>query len=127
MSAHPERYKPENYPDLSPYLLVADVRASLAFVQAVFGSSAIHVETNENGDAVHAEVRVGDGIVMIGRQDGYEAMLHVYVRDPKVTFDRAIAAGASVLEPVQTKSDGHQRGGVRDLSGTSWYFSRMMV
>lgn len=125
MSREADSYKPDGYPDLAPYLVVSDAQATLDFVAAVFGTGPARVHRDEAGEIVHAEARVGDGMVMIGQMPGgADAMLHVYVPDPDATHRLALAAGASEVQPVQVKEDGDRRGGVRDANGTQWFFAR---
>lgn len=122
---HQDAYKPDGYPDLSPYLVVADAQATLDFIQAVFGNEPIRTFRNDDGTIIHAEARVGDSVVMVGQAPGgAEALLHVYVPDPDESFRLAIAAGGSEIEPVEEKDDGNRRGAVRDPNGTRWYFAR---
>ncbi|MGF1550772.1 MAG: VOC family protein [Sphingomonadaceae bacterium] len=118
-------YKPEGYTDLSPYLVVANAQATLDFVAAVFESQPLRVIRNGDDRIVHAEARIGDTVLMIGEMpDGPESLLHVYVPDPDETYRRAIAAGATEIEPVRDKEDGDRRGGVSDANRTRWYFAR---
>ena len=76
---------------------------------------------------MHAEVRIGDSVVMIA--DGNEgwppigAHVYLYVPDVDDTYRRALAAGAeSVQEPVR-KDDEDRRGGVKDPGGTTWWIA----
>jgi uncharacterized glyoxalase superfamily protein PhnB len=76
---------------------------------------------------MHAEVRLGDTVVMLGDNgEGWPpapAHVHVYVGDVDATYRRALAAGAtSVQEPIQ-KQDEDKRGGVKDAGGTTWWIA----
>ena len=49
-------HKPENYPTVSPYLLVTDAEKTLQFVEAVFGAKRLRVFPRDDGDGIaHAE------------------------------------------------------------------------
>ena len=119
-------YKPAGYTDLAPYLLVADAQAVLAFCETVFGATRLRVMLGPDGGILHAECRIGDTVVMMGEAEGPPAMLHLYVPDPDAVFETALAAGASVIQPLLEKGDGDRRGGFRAPDGTQWYVARQV-
>ena len=119
-------YKPDGYPDVSAYLLVADAEATLAFGEAAFGAERLRV-IREGGGIMHAEMRIGDSIVMMGEvPDGSPTNLHLYMADPDAAFARARDLGAAEVQPMQEKGDGDRRGGVRDPQGTVWWLSKQV-
>ena len=118
--------KPADCSDLSPYLLVADAEAVPAFCETVFGARRLRVIPREGGGIMHAECRIGDSVPMMGESDGPGAMVHLYLPDPDAAFERAVAAGAEVIQPMMDKSDGDWRGGFRSARGTSWFVARRM-
>ena len=120
-------YKPENYSTVSPYLVVDGASDTIDFLQRVFGAVELRRFPGEAGKLVHAEVRIGDTVVMIA--DGapgwppVPSHVHVYVEDVDTTYRRALEAGAtSVQEPVK-KEDEDKRGGVKDAGGTTWWIA----
>ncbi|MBY5990027.1 VOC family protein [Roseovarius atlanticus] len=119
-------HKPQGYPDVSAYLIVPDAAAVLDFCAAAFNADRLRVIEREGGGGImHAECRIGDSVVMMGEMpDGPPAHLHLYLADAEAAFDRAVAAGAEVIQPMQSKGDGDLRGGVRDASGTTWWIAR---
>ncbi|MCC1491606.1 glyoxalase/bleomycin resistance/extradiol dioxygenase family protein [Cognatishimia sp. F0-27] len=119
-------YKPQGYTDLSPYLLVKDAEAVLQFCETVFGATRLRVFPSEQGGILHAECRIGDTVIMMGEAEGPAAMLHLYLADPDSAFDGALAAGATVLQPMMEKGDGDRRGGIRAPDGTQWYLARQI-
>ncbi len=119
-------YKPDGYTDLAPYLLVKDIEAVLTFCETVLDARRLRVIASESGGIMHAECRIGDTVLMMGKADGPPAMLHVYLSDPDAAFERAIANGAQVVQPMREKSDGDRRGGVRAPDGTQWFLSRQV-
>lgn len=119
-------YKPDGYTDLSPYLMVPDAEAVLAFAEAAFGAERLRVIPREGGGIMHAECRIGDSVLMMGEAEGPAAMLHLYLPDPDAAFARALAAGAEEIQPMMEKGDGDRRGGVRAPDGTQWYLSRQL-
>jgi uncharacterized glyoxalase superfamily protein PhnB len=120
-------FKPEGYNSVSPYLVVSDAAATLAFLQRVFGAQPLRHFAGDGGRVMHAEVRLDDTTIMLA--DGGEhfppvpSHVHVYVPDGDATYSRALAAGAtSVQEPVQ-KGDEDKRGGIRDAGGITWWIA----
>lgn len=123
----PANYKPEGYPTVSPYLIVDDAAGTIEFLTQALGADLMRTIPGAGGGVMHAEVRIGDSVVMLGESgaDGpvSSAHVHVYVADVDTTYERAVAAGAkSVQAPVQ-KDDEDKRGGVRDAAGTTWWIA----
>ena len=74
--------------------------------------------------------RIGDArVVMLGEAPGGGAAdapdinVHVYVPDAVATFDRARAAGGTVVQEPGRGPDGDMRGGISDGNGTTWWIS----
>lgn len=114
---------PDRYRTLSPYLVVEDAEAFIAFVSTVFETEARERMTGEGG-GLHAELELGDSVLMVGEGGGamsFPAMLHVYVEDADVLYERALAEGAtSVAEPHDT-SFGDRRAAFGDRWGNQWW------
>src|SRR5690606_28505041 len=109
---------PFGYSDVSLYYIVCDAARTIDFLLGELNATELRRFPGESGKLIHAEVRIGDSVIMIA--DGNEgwppigAHVHVYVEDVDVTYRRALSAGAtSVQEPVQ-KDDEDKRGGVKD-------------
>ncbi|SFZ81012.1 Uncharacterized conserved protein PhnB, glyoxalase superfamily [Devosia enhydra] len=121
-------YKPQGYTALSPYIIVDDAGPALAFIKAVFGADPLMVHRTAAGRIGHCEIRIDDTIVMLGEAPGAGAInLHVYVPDLDAAFARALAAGGTVVQPLDDKGDGDRRGGVRDGSGTTWWLAETVT
>ncbi len=118
---------PEGFHTVTPYLLVADVPALLAFVTAAFDAEEIMRDTRPDGTVAHAQVRIGDSMVMMGAaQDDFPpmpAMLYLYVADVDAGHAQAVAAGGvSIYEP-HDESYGDRAAGVRDAQGNLWWLA----
>jgi uncharacterized glyoxalase superfamily protein PhnB len=76
---------------------------------------------------MHAEVRIGDSVVMIGESNtewsGYEAMIHLFMPDVDAVYARAVEAGARPVREPETMDYGDRSGGVEDSSGTQWWIA----
>jgi PhnB protein len=120
-------YKPEGYSSVSPYLIVSDADATIAFLVKVFNAIELRRISDDAGKLIHSEVRMDDTVVMIADSgEGWSptpAHVHIYVSDVDAIYQRAIAAGGfSVQEPIK-KADEDKRGGVKDAGGTTWWIA----
>ena len=120
-------HKPEGYPTVSAYLVVAGAQKVIDFAKRVFDATEQRRYDGPEGGVRHAELKIGDSVVMLG--DAGEqcppmpAFLHVYVENVDATYRRALeAGGVPVQEPVQ-KGDEDKRGGVRDPGGITWWIA----
>lgn len=121
---------PEGYRTVTPYLVVADAPDVIAFTQAVFGAEERQRSIGSAG-GVHAEVRIGDSMLMIGggapdlawRGEPMPSALHVYVPDVDAAFARAVAAGATADHAPRDMDYGERGCGVIDRGGNRWYIA----
>ena len=60
-------YKPAETQNVIPYLVVPDAEKELAFVKEVFGAKEMHVSRDPGGRIAHAQVKIGDSIVMMAQ------------------------------------------------------------
>lgn len=118
-------WKPEGYPEVSPYLIVTDAERTLAFLEQSFDAERLRVIPREGAAGLaHAEARVGAGVVMMGEMpQAVPSHVHIYVPDARATFDRAVAAGGTVVQGLRDSGDGDLRGGVDDGNGTTWWIA----
>lgn len=127
-------------PSLSPYLVVADARRALAWYVEVFGAhqrGELHV--NEDGTIGHAEIGVGDAVLMFAEQSDlwpdvpiappperpatHSHTLHLQVSDVDDVTRRAVARGATMERPPTDQPYG--RGSVIvDPFGHRWMLLR---
>ncbi len=123
-------WKPDGYTSVAPYLVVADGPAVIAFLQAAFGAEPIRRYDRPDGSMGHAEVRIDDTVVMIGgAMEGWDPVpthVHVYVPDVDVTYGRALAAGATPVQPPEQKDDPDRRAGVKGPGGTTWWIGTQL-
>jgi len=121
-------YKPDGYPDVSAYLMVRDGGAALDFIQRCFDAEVKRKHLTDNGRIDHAEVVIGDSLVMLGEvKEPGAAHLHVYLADPERALNRGRAAGGVVIAEMERKPDGDMRGGIRAPDGTVWWVARSLA
>ena len=61
---------PDGYHSVTPYLTVADADRLMQFVKDAFGAQEVLAHRGPDGFIVHAEAKIGDSIVMMGRARG---------------------------------------------------------
>lgn len=121
-------WKPEGYTSVAPYLISEGAQRVIDFLVEVFDATPLRRFEMPDGSIMHAEVRVGDTVVMIGdANDQWPAVpahMHVYVEQVDVVFNRALAAGGTpVQDPVERDGDPDRRGGVKDPAGNTWWIA----
>jgi uncharacterized glyoxalase superfamily protein PhnB len=114
---------PDGYRNVTPYLNVAGAAALLGFLKRAFDAEELLAMRAADGAIQHAEVKIGDSIVMLSdalRDPPMPSTLYLYVADTDATYRRALAAGAtSVAEPADAFW-GDRFARVRDASGNVW-------
>ena len=127
-------WRPGGYPSVSPYLVVggAGAGAVLAFVHDVFGGEPLRRFDRRDGSVMHAEVRIGDSVLMLGDATAdwpaVPVSLHVYVEDVDAVYARALTAGAVALQPPERKADDpDRRGGFTDPAGNTWWVATQLA
>lgn len=120
-------YKPENYSIVSPYLILSGASDTITFLEQVFGAVELRRFLNEEGKVNHAEVRLGDTVIMLAdaaaNWPAISANIHVYVPDVDATYQCALEAGATSVQAPTKKDDADKRGGVKDAGGTTWWIA----
>jgi PhnB protein len=119
--------KPDQYHSVTPYLIVEGAARLIDFAKAAFGAQEIERLAAPEGRIGHAELRIGDSLIMLadahGGRQPMPCMLHVYVDDADATFQRAIAAGAISMQPPANQFYGDRGGLVRDPCRNLWWIS----
>jgi PhnB protein len=122
---------PHGFTSLTPFLAIPDAGAAIAFYRDVFGARVVDV-TDMGGVIAHAELDFGNGHLQLGEpnpayhlvpspageDDCYSIAL--YCPDVDAAVERAVAAGASVREPVMEFVSGDRFASIRDPFGVRW-------
>jgi uncharacterized glyoxalase superfamily protein PhnB len=114
---------PDGYHTVTPYLTVQGAAALLEFLKKAFDAKETERVTRPDGTIGHAEVKIGDSVVMLSEAMGeWKAMptsIYLYVNDADAAYKRALqAGGTSVMEPAN-QFWGDRHGGVTDPAGNS--------
>ena len=113
------------YRTVTPYLVVSDADAELTFLKAAFGATELNCQRNPDNTVMHAEITIGDTLVMLGQAGGSwmprSAALYLWVEDVDATYGRALEAGAKSESAPEDKPYGHRNAGVIDRNGVTWW------
>jgi PhnB protein len=99
---------------ITPRIVVNDVQGCASFLKSTFGA------VGEVFAERPTELVIGDSIVMIsslGEREHFPAFLYIYVDDTDATYQRAVAAGAEVVETPSDQFYGDRRAMVKDRYG----------
>ena len=113
----------EGYRSVTPRIVVDDVNAQVRFLRQTFGATGA-VDPDRP-----AEIRIGDSLLMISssnERQAFPAFLYIYVDDADATFERAIEAGATVIEHAVNTPYGDRRAMVSDPFGNVFQIAHQL-
>lgn len=128
------KWKEDGYHSVTAYLTVSDAAAAIEFYQRAFGATE-HMRMPMGDKIGHADVVIGDTHVMLADEfpdmgklgptsrGGATSSLMIYVPDVDAAFEKAVAAGAEVVRPVEDQFYGDRSGWLRDPFGHEWTLS----
>ena len=115
----------DTYRTVTPYLVVADGDAEIKFLENAFGATGKVCERRPDGSLMHAEIRVGDSLIMIGQASeqwrAKGSSLYVWIPNVDEVYAKALAAGATSESEPEDKPYGHRNAGVVDANGITWW------
>lgn len=124
---------PEGYHTVTPYLIVNDGVRALDFYKQAFGATELFRMQKPDGKIGHAEIKIGDSPIMLADEHpeagaksaqslgGSSVSILLYVEDADAVTERAIAAGAKVLRPLQNQFYGDRSAALADPFGHAWH------
>jgi PhnB protein len=123
---------PEGYHNVTPYLYVRGATAAIDFYKSVFGATEVVRMGGSDGKIMHAELRIGDSIVMLADENphmgimspqtigGFSTGLHVYVETVDAVVQKMVDSGAKVLRPIKNQFYGDRSASLLDPFGHMW-------
>jgi PhnB protein len=109
---------------VTPFLHSRDVRGYIDFLVRAFGASEEAVHALPGGVIPYARARIGDAAIELGTADPMRGAFCLYVADPDMAYEQAIAAGAKALSPAADQPSGVRMAFVEDPLGNHWYITR---
>ncbi len=116
----------EGFRTITPYITVPEGAKLIEFLKRTFGAEELLRAASPAG--FHAEIRIGDSILMIGsgesvRGDERIGAFHIYVPDCDAAYQRALEAGATSMGVPGDRPYGERSGFVKDFAGNHWYIA----
>jgi len=128
---------PSYRPSLGAAVFYRDPRAALAWLEQAFGFERGMVVSDRDGNVVHAEMRFGDGYLMLGGEwaefvaspasvgGKNTQMLHVQLQDGiDAHCDHARTLGAEIQQEPTDQFYGDRTYRARDPEGHVWTFGQ---
>ena len=119
---------------VTPYMIVKGAAKAIEFYKKAFGAvDAIAPIVHANGHIGHAELRIGDSLIMLADEfpdmdirgpdsfGGSPISLHLYVDDVDKVARQVVAAGGTVKRPVENQFYGDRMGTFADPFGHTWH------
>jgi PhnB protein len=119
------RAVPEGYHTVTPWIIVKGAAQLIDYLKAAFDAEELGRVVLDNGTIGHAEVRIGDSVVMLfdakGEWQPLPSFLRLYVEDADALYRQAIKAGGVSVTEVTELAFGDRVGRVRDPAGNIWW------
>jgi uncharacterized glyoxalase superfamily protein PhnB len=119
---------PTGYTAVTPWIISADTDALLKFLTAAFEGAELSRMVGPDGAIVHAEIRIGDAVIMaFDAPDGVApqpAFIRLYVPDARISFAKAIHAGAVEVTKPTLLAFGDRVARIRDPLGNIWWLQQ---
>src|SRR5918997_4750033 len=123
---------PEGYTSVTPYLTVDDAKGAIEFYTRAFGAPERGVMAAPDGKIAHAEIQIGDGIIMLSDKfpqsacqtpkelGGTTVAIFLFVEDVDSVIQDAADAGATITMQPEDPFWGDRLGQVTDPFGNVW-------
>src|SRR3954469_14916294 len=97
---------PEGHHTITPHLILDNAAQAIDWYKKALGAEEVARMAGPDGKIMHAEIRIGDSLIMLNDEmggaksartaGGSPVSLFVYVDDCDTLFNRAVGAGAQV-------------------------------
>jgi PhnB protein len=123
---------PDGYHSVTPYLYIKGAANAIEFYKQAFGAEELFRLMDEKGQVGHAELKIGDSIVMLADEHpimrvvgpqtlgGTSFGLLLYVENVDRVVNQALIKGAKLDRPIQDQFYGDRSGTVVDPYGHKW-------
>jgi PhnB protein len=117
----------EGFHTVTPYLFAEGSTRLIKFLTEAFNATITNRKDRPDGSVMHAEMRIGDSMVMLG-EAGSEigpmpTSIYLYVPDCDAVYQQALAVGGISVLPVMNFPSGERYGGVKDPVGNVWWIA----
>jgi len=120
----------------APQLIISDGAAAIEFYKKAFGVDELRRWSNDDGSVHVAELSFQGTIFHIRQESvkqynlspatagGNTVILGIFVSDVDAIIDRAVAAGATLLNAPQDYEYGYRQGNIKDPYGHHWLIEK---
>lgn len=119
------KHRPDGYTAVTPWIIGHDTAGLMDWLKRAFGAEELARLTGPDGRIGHAEMRIGDAIVMMfdakPEWPATPAFLRLYAEDSDATFAQAVRAGGTAVTNVTHLAFGDRVGRVRDPFGNLYW------
>jgi uncharacterized glyoxalase superfamily protein PhnB len=127
---------PKGYHAVTPSLVVAGAARAIDFYKKAFGAEEIMRFPGPDGSLMHAEIRIGDSVIMMGDEmpemgargprliGGTPVSFFIYTDKVDAAWKRALDAGAKEIMPLIDQFWGDRSGCLEDPFGHHWWLSQ---
>jgi PhnB protein len=118
--------RPAGHHSLTPGFAVPNAGKVIGFLEQAFGAKVLERYDVPDGKVGHAELLIGDSVVMLGdaiHDAPMPASLSYYVANGDAvdaTYRRALEAGATSVNEPKNQFYGYRSACVRDAGGNRW-------
>ena len=128
----PVKAIPDGYNSLTPYLVCKGAAKAIEFYAKAFGAQEVVRMPGPNGQVMHAEVKIGDSILMLSDENperghmspgsigGTAVSIMFYTDDVDAVFKGAVGLGATAEMPPADMFWGDRMGNLVDPFGHKW-------
>jgi PhnB protein len=121
---------------ITPHIVVQGAERAVAFYRDAFGAEELSRVPTPDGRLMSVRLRIGDGLLHLADEfpelgvlappsvGGTAVVLALDVTDAEAVFAQAVAAGASVRQPLQEVFWGDLHGQLDDPFGHRWNVSQ---
>src|SRR5215831_19095138 len=99
----------DGFRTITPYLFAQNAARLLEFISKALGGEETYRKTRPDGAIIHAEMRVGDSMLMLGEATAQfgqmPTSIYLYVSDSDSVYGRALSVGVVSVFPVMTLKD----------------------
>jgi len=127
---------PKGYHSVTPSLVVAGATRAIDFYKKALGAEELMRFPGPDGSIMHAELKIGDSIVMLADEmpdqgargpafrGGTSVSFFVYSENVDKAWKRAIDAGAKEIMPLADQFWGDRTGCLEDPFGHHWWLAQ---
>ena len=115
---------PDGYHTVTSCIMVKGAGQQIDFLKKAFNALELSRMMSPGGTIMHAELKLGDSMVMVGEAEGQwkpmPACFYLYVEDVDRSYHQALKYGAETVMEPQNMFWGDRHASVRDQFGNQW-------